>query len=151
MKFTDVEKKLGFKFKKRPLLFGGHAMEFYGLRKAGRDFDLVLHKSDHLKLKRFLDKKGMKYLKGRNKPGYKKTPQFVDLYGDQGLLIYEFEMWNSVVRFDYDSLVNEAKKKGKYLILSLEKLLLLKALAMKKPKYMRDLKLIVRKIIKDKY
>ncbi len=150
MTFADAEKKLRFKFKKRPLIIGGHAMEFYGLRKAGEDFDLVLHKSDHSRLKKFLDKQGMKYIK-ENLSKYKNVPTFVDLCGDQGILFHEFEMWNNIVGFDYDHLSKDAKKKGKYLIISLERLLFLKALAMLKPKYLKDLKLIVKKIIKDKY
>ena len=151
MAFIDIEKRLEFTFKKRPLIIGGHAMEFYGLRKAGEDFDIVLHKSDHARLKRFLDKQGMKYLKNNNPSKYKKTPTFVDLYGDHGLLIYEFEMWNSIMRFDYNFLSEGAKRKGKYLMISLEKLLFLKALAMSKPKYLKDLKLIVKKITEDRY
>ena len=150
MTFVDVEKRLGFKFKKRPLIIGGHAMEFYGLRKAGDDFDLVLHKSDFAKLKTFMDKKGMKRIK-ENKTKYKKKPTFVDLYGDQGILFHEFEMWNNIMLFDYDNLSQGAKKQGKYLVISLEKLLLLKALAMSKRKYLRDLKLVVKKIIENQY
>lgn len=151
MAFPDVEKRLGFKFLKRPLIVGGHAMEFYGLRNTGEDFDLILHKTDHNRLKKFLDKQGMKYLKGRNPSKYKDKPTFVDLYGDQGLLFYEFEMWNCICGFDYNFLSQGSKKTGKYLMISLEKLLFMKALAMSKPKYLKDLKLVVNKIMENQY
>ncbi len=39
--------KLNYKFKYKPLLIGGKAMENYGLRKAGADIDLVVHPIDH--------------------------------------------------------------------------------------------------------
>ena len=38
---------LEYKFKHKPLLIGGKAMEYYGLRKAGLDIDLVINNSDH--------------------------------------------------------------------------------------------------------
>ena len=33
---------LDYKFRYKPLLIGGGAMEYYGLRKAGADIDLVV-------------------------------------------------------------------------------------------------------------
>jgi len=150
MKAPDLN-KLNFKFKHKPLLIGGLAMEYYGLRKSGKDVDFVLSRSDHKRLRDLMDKLNMKYLKGRNTSGYKDTPQFVDLYGDQGILIYEFELWNQILRFDYDFLVENATEKDKYFIISLEKLLFLKALGLKKKKYLDDLKLIVQKVIDEQY
>ena len=38
---------LQYTFIHKPLLFGGKAMEYYGLRKAGADIDLVIHEEDH--------------------------------------------------------------------------------------------------------
>ena len=43
--------KLDYQFLHKPLLVGGKAMEYYGLRKAGLDIDLVIHADDHYKLK----------------------------------------------------------------------------------------------------
>ena len=34
--------KLNFAFRTRPLLIGGKAMEYYGLRKAGEDINFVI-------------------------------------------------------------------------------------------------------------
>ena len=47
---------LNHTFVHKPLLIGGMAMEYYGLRKAGADIDLVVHPDDHAALvKRFPD------------------------------------------------------------------------------------------------
>ena len=43
---------LGYEFRSRPLLIGGKAMEYYGLRKAGDDIDFVLAAEDHRELVR---------------------------------------------------------------------------------------------------
>lgn len=151
MIIPNLEKRLNFKFKKKPLLVGGLAMEYYGLRKAGKDVDFVISRRDHQRLKAKLDKEGLIYLKGRNKSGYKETPEFVDLYGDKGILICEFEIWTCILRFDYDFLSEGATEKANCLIISLEKLLFLKTLAIGKPKYLKDVKLIVKKIIDKQY
>ena len=42
--------KLNHQFAHKPLLIGGMAMEYYGLRKAGADVDLVVHPADHAAL-----------------------------------------------------------------------------------------------------
>ena len=44
-------KLLDFNFLYKPLVIGGKAMEYYGLRKAGLDIDLVIHNEDHKILK----------------------------------------------------------------------------------------------------
>jgi hypothetical protein len=62
-----------------------------------------------------------------------------------------FEIWDSICFFDYASLTPGSVDVGPCLVISLEKLLLLKALAMEKPKYHRDLELIVAKIRRDQY
>ena len=44
-------KILEFNFLHKPLVIGGKAMEYYGLRKAVLDIDLVIHNEDHKNLK----------------------------------------------------------------------------------------------------
>ena len=67
---------LDYNFVNKPLLIGGKAMEYYGLRRAGLDIDLVIHNDDHKILK-------------------EKYPNNIkDLYGDIGICEYEFEIWN---------------------------------------------------------
>ena len=41
---------LAYPFREKPLLIGGKAMEYYGLRKAGDDIDLVISVADHTRL-----------------------------------------------------------------------------------------------------
>ena len=42
--------KLGYAFQTKPLLIGGKAMEFYGLRPAGNDIDFVMTRADYAAL-----------------------------------------------------------------------------------------------------
>ena len=125
--------KLDFTFQASPLLIGGVAMEYYGLRQAGNDIDFVITAGDYRRLSQ-------------------KYPDHLrDLWGDLGVCVYEFEIWQSICLFDYEYLSAGALSEGDYLVISLEKLLFLKAMAMKVEKYHHDLELIVKKILDDKY
>lgn len=131
MDLTLEELKYDFLYK--PLLIGGKAMEYYGLRKAGNDIDLVAHKEDHRRL-------------------IVQYPDHVkDLCGDIGVCEFGFEIWNQICTFDYDYLRENAVEEEQYLVVSLEKLGFLKALAMEIPKYHKDLELIVALILKKAY
>lgn len=64
--------KLDYIFQHKPLLVGGMAMEYYGLRKAGADVDLVIHPDDHAALMKMYpdhirDLYGDRSAAGRNK------------------------------------------------------------------------------------
>jgi hypothetical protein len=125
--------KLGYAFLSKPLLIGGKAMEYYGLRQAGADIDFVITAEDYARLS-------------------SQYPEHLrDLWGDLGVCVYEFEIWKSICLFEYAFLSEGALDQGDYLVISLEKLLFLKALAMQKDKYRADLELIVKKITTDKY
>jgi len=125
--------KLDYSFKKKPLLVGGMAMEYYDLRKAGRDIDLVIDRADHEALK-------------------EKFPNHIkDLYGDIGICEFDFEIWNQICTFDYDYLRENAIEEENVLVISLEKLLFMKSLAMEIPKYHKDLELIVKRVLDVAY
>ena len=125
--------KLDHTFHAKPLLIGGMAMEYYGLRKAGNDIDLVVLRTDYEQLaQRFPDR-------------------LKDLWGDLGVCPYEFEIWTSIMLYDYAELSAGAIDAGDFLVITLEKLLLLKALGMKVEKYHADLELIVKKITGERY
>ena len=124
---------LGYKFKSKPVLVGGKAKEYYGVRKSGKDTDLIVTEEDYLNLSR-------KYLE------FKK-----DLWGDLGVKVKGFEIWRTILLFDYSFYSKDSLEKNEYRIVSLEKLLFMTALAMKKPKYKRDLELIVDKVIQLQY
>lgn len=130
----DIElSKLDYTFLTKPLLIGGKAMEYYGLRQARADIDFVITPADYERLSR------------------KYPDNLKDLWGDLGVCVYGFEIWKSICLFDYEYLSPGALDQGEYLIISLERLLFLKALGMKEEKYRRDLELIVQKVLNDKY
>jgi len=125
--------KLVYQFHDKPLLIGGKAMEYYGLRKAGADIDLVISLRDHNNLK------------------HQYPDHIKDLYGDIGICEFEFEIWNQICRYDYEELKVGAIEEPAMLIISLGQLLFLKTLAIKKEKYYQDVLLLVDEILKRKY
>ena len=125
--------KLAYRFQDKPLLIGGKAMEYYGLRRSGVDIDLVVSVRDHANLR-------------AQYPDHIK-----DLYGDIGICEYDFEIWNQICRYDYEELRDGAIEEASFLVISLERLLFLKTLAIKEEKYYRDVLLLVDEILKRKY
>ncbi len=124
---------LQYAFLHKPLLIGGKAMEYHGLRKAGADTDLVIHPDDHAAL-------------------LARYPDNVkDLYGDIGICEFGFEIWNQICTFDYEYLRANAIEEPGFLVVSLERLLFLKALAMHIPKYHDDLEMVVGLVLKRAY
>ncbi len=124
-----------YTFRHKPLLIGGNAMEYYELRKAGDDIDFVVA---------FEDYEGLK-------EAYPEPEHQEDIWGDLGVKVNELEFWKCICLFEYEFLAEKAIEKEGYLIISLEKLLFLKALAMSKRKYRKDLKLIVQKFLDGQY
>ena len=130
---SELEEALGYRFKSKPLLIGGAAMEHYGLRKRGTDIDLVVTEEDYHALESM-------------HPALKR-----DIHGDLGVCMGEYEVWRTIMMFDYHHLSEDAEERDGLLVVSLEKLLLLKALGMDEEKYFKDLRLIVKKIIGNQY
>ena len=125
--------RLDYKFLTKPLLVGGKAMEFYGLRKSGKDIDLIVTTEDYLGLvKRY--------------PSNKR-----DLGSDLGITIYDFEIWKCIREFHYDFLSGGANENGEVRIIHLNKLLFMKTLAIDIGKYEKDVRLIVQKILDIQY
>ncbi len=108
-------------------------MEYYGIRESGNDIDIVISRDDHARLVQ------------------KHPDNLKDLFGDIGVVEHEFEIWNTICTFDYDYLKKHAVKEAEYLVVSLEKLLFLKALAKDDEKCQKDLLLIVDRILADAY
>ncbi|EMS69218.1 hypothetical protein [Ruminiclostridium cellobioparum] len=121
-------KKLGYKFKSKPLLIGGMAMEYYGLRKSGDDIDFVVTNEDYRELSTIYPN------------------NLKDLWGDLGVCIYQFEIWKTICLFNYDYLSHGSVEENDFLVISMEKLLFMKALAMDVEKCHKDLQLIVNRI-----
>lgn len=125
--------KLNYTFTRKPILVGGMAMEYYGLRKSGSDIDLIADEADVIQLIRMY-------------------PERVkDLYSDLGVCPFEFEIWRTICMLDYNTLKENAIDAGNVLVVSIQNLLLMKVLAMKVEKYMQDTRLIAEKLNRDLY
>lgn len=109
------------KFAQKPLVIGGMAMEYYGLRKTGADIDLVICNNDYQTLSQIY-------------PDNRK-----DIYGDLGVVLDIFEIWRSIALLDYDFLKQGAKEFDNVLMISLDRLLLMRVCAMEVEKYKNDL------------
>jgi hypothetical protein len=114
-------KENGLVFTKKPIVIGGMAMEYYGMRKSGADIDLVISNEDYLALvEKYPDKRK-------------------DIYGDLGLVISEFEIWRSIALLDYDFFLKDAVDEGSLFMVSLDRLLFMRVCAMEVEKYKKDL------------
>jgi len=105
-------KENNLQFEKKPILIGGMAKEYYNLRKSGADIDLVICDADYQTL-------ALKYPDKRR-----------DLWGDLGIMIEPFEIWRSIARFDYDFFSKDAIDEGIVFVVSLDRLLFMKIIAM---------------------
>jgi hypothetical protein len=122
-----------FDFSSKPLVVGGAAMEYWKLRSAGADIDLVVTQADHARLKHdFPD-------------------NVLDIYGDIGVCTGKFEIWNTIARFGYGYLAYGAVDECDFLVTSLEKLLFMKNLVRNDAKSERDRILIVEEILRRAY
>lgn len=111
-------------FTRKPILIGGMAMEYYGMRKAGADVDFIVSNADYQALaERFPDRRK-------------------DLYGDLGVVIGKFEIWRSIALLDYDFFLKDAIDEGKVLVVSIDRLLWMRVCAMNVEKYRNDLELM---------
>ena len=128
--------RLSYSFTRPPLLVGGKAMEYYDLRPAGADVDLIADPHD------------VRHLITLHPTRVK------DLWGDLGVCPPgppDFEIWASICLLAYDDLTPGAIDRGGHLVVCLEKLLLLTALAMHKEKYLDDTRLIVQRLLRTQY
>ena len=95
----EIENKIlahGLTFTKKPIIIGGKAMEFYGMRK-GEDIDLVICDADYQNL-------------AAKHPDNRK-----DIWGDLGVAIDEIEVWRSIHYFNlYKNAPNGTIWGGKY-------------------------------------
>jgi hypothetical protein len=120
------DEKKSLTFKRKPILIGGMAKEYYGIRKTGKDIDLVICEEDYQILIK-------KYPNNRK-----------DIWGDMGVVIDPFEIWKCIMLLDYNFYIKDAIEEEIVYIVSLEKLMLMCVFGIEVPKYYEDLKLIGR-------
>ena len=104
-------------------------MEYYNLRKSGTDIDFIADEKDVLAL--------IKMYPDRVK----------DLYADLGVCPFEFEIWRSINYFTYNDMKTNAIEENDFLVISLEKLLIMKSFVIKEEKYRMDMELVAQHII----
>lgn len=121
---------LGLRFDQTPVVIGGTALEYYGVRKSGADIDLVVCDMDYQRLaKQYPDKRK-------------------DIWGDLGIVLGSLEIWRSILLFDYTFYIQGAVSCNYLMITSLEKLLFMRVCTLNitnqktAEKYKNDLKLI---------
>ncbi len=118
--------KLGIDFGTKPLLIGGLAMEYYGLRKHGDDIDFIVTGEDYLALL-------------AAHPGHKK-----DVWGDWGINVNGYELFRSIWKFDYSFLSRGSIEYDRYRVISFEMLFFMKVRAQESgEKHRRDVGLLL--------
>jgi hypothetical protein len=103
---------LGYAFLGKPVIVGGLAMEYYGLRKHGDDVDFIVTDRDYQRLK-------VKF------PNYRK-----DVWGDFGILVHGFELFRSIYRFDHAHYSSGAIELMNYKIVNIDLLFRMKVFAL---------------------
>ena len=149
--------KLNYNFKKAPILIGGGAMEYYGMRTTGHDFDFIISREDATVLKQSY---GLNHFGGK-------------LFGPDGFCVdmdstftqiggFEIDLAVTMFQYGYEYFVKNAVPLEEYLVVSREDLLLMKCLAASNPigwadlptgisKQRADMDLIIESIHKAKY
>lgn len=124
--------KSNLQFSSKPILIGGQAMEYYGIRKSGKDIDFVITDEDYQML-------AEKYPEKRK-----------DLYGDLGVTVDEFEIWRSIAHLDYDFFKKGTIDEDNFYVISIDRLLWTRVCAMDVEKYRNDL-ILMREYYYKKY
>jgi hypothetical protein len=100
--------KLGYEFFDKPVIVGGLAMEYYGLRKHGVDIDFIVTERDYQRLK-------VKFPDNRK-----------DVWGDFGIFVDGFELFRSIYKFDHAHYSLGAIELTNYKIVSIDMLFRMK-------------------------
>lgn len=107
----DIQ-KLGFEFMDKPVLVGGLAMEYYGLRKHGSDIDFIVTERDYQRLK-------VQFAQYRK-----------DVWGDFGVMVNGFELFRSIYKFDHAHYSLGAIELTNYKVVNIDMLFRMKVFAL---------------------
>jgi len=117
--------RLQYKFIDKPVIVGGLAMEYYGLRKHGDDVDFIVTDRDYQRLK-------VQFPNNRK-----------DIWGDFGILIDGFELFRSIYKFDHTHYSLGAIELTNYKIINIDLLFRMKVFALGvAPKHDADVQLL---------
>lgn len=117
--------RLDYEFLDKPVIVGGLAMEYYGLRKHGDDIDFIITDRDYQRLK-------VKF------PDHRK-----DVWGDFGFLVNGFELFRSIFKFDHTHYSQGAIELANYKVVNIDMLFRMKVFALGvAKKHDRDVELL---------
>ena len=117
--------KLEIIFNDKPIIVGGMAMEYYGIRKRGDDIDFIISNRDYVQLE-------TRYRNCRK-----------DMWGDFGVKVNEYELFRSMWKFDYNYYNNGSIEFEHYKIISVDMLFRMKVFAMdSEEKHKKDVELL---------
>jgi hypothetical protein len=125
---TDIDidlSEIDIIFEDKPIVVGGMAMEYYGIRKHGDDIDFIVSNRDYLKLeKRYHDCRK-------------------DMWGDFGIRNNQYELFRSMYKFDYPYFNKGAIVFDEYKMVSIDMLFRMKVFAMgSEEKHTKDVELL---------
>lgn len=117
--------KLEIAFADKPILVGGAAMEYYGIRKRGDDYDFIVSSRDYRKLE-------AKHRDCRK-----------DMWGDFGIRTGEYELFRSMYKFDYPYFDSGSTELERIKVVSIDILFRMQVFAMESgEKRKRDVELL---------
>ena len=148
--------KLNYKFKDAPILIGGGAMEYYGMRATGHDFDFIISREDAIVLKQSYELNHFGGSAAADGFSEDMDSTFTQIGG------FEIDLAVTMFQYGYEYFVKNAIPIEEYLVVSREDLLLMKCLAASNPggwedlptgisKQRADMDLIIESIHKAKY
>ena len=153
-------KKLNYEFIKPPILIGGGAMEYYGMRKTGHDYDFMITIEDCNNLKS-LKKKSNTFGGTEINSDALSTDMDNTFSSIDG---FDIDLAVTMFKYRYDFFDHNTKSLGPYKVVSRENLLFMKALAASNnhgwdPEYKQamiqkqrnDMDLILKSIVENKY
>ena len=133
-------KFLNYKFQDKPLIVGGYALQYYGIRKAGHDIDMMVSLRDWKKLTK---------LHPNNINHHGGNDSTINIRGE-----YDIDLIKTLYHYDYKFLSQNSKELNNCKIISIENQFLVKALPAlqkKNSKSVKDSKKIIDYIIKKNY
>jgi len=115
-------------FSAKPILIGGAALAFHGVKPLDDDYDFIVSPKNFTQLQQVEDLKKLQ------------------MDDDLGLGIENFEFWLSIHGYQYDFWLEHAIDEEDFYVLSLEKLTFMTAMVADQPHYYQDLMLLINKI-----